>query len=123
MTETELTRAADSRIRGLFLDPSGTHSIACIRGSSASSSSSSSSCELAYIHASWTKPRLISKLKGLQVTAVGWQKQAGAGAAGGGDEQQGGGRPGSAGSSRSSSKQGAVAADSGGDDVLLYTTG
>lgn len=71
--ETELTRQADSRVRSVFLDPSGTHSIVCLR--------TASSTEVQYVHSSWTKPRVLGKLKGLQLSAVGWQKQAG-GAAG-----------------------------------------
>lgn len=94
--ETELTRQADSQVRAVFLDPSGTHSIVCLR--------TSSSTEVQYVHSSWTKPRVLGKLKGLQLSAVGWQKQAG-GAAGAED-----GRPG--------------AAEGGSDDALLqFVTG
>lgn len=108
--ETELTRQADSRVRCVFLDPSGTHSIVCLR--------TASSTEVQYVHSSWTKPRVLGKLKGLQLSAVGWQKQAG-GAAGAED-----GRPGSSGSSRSSRPAAAAAPEGGSDDALLqFVTG
>jgi hypothetical protein len=101
--ETELTRAADSRVRGVYLDPSGTHSIVCLK--------TASSTEVQYVHSSWNKPRVLSKLKGLQLSAVGWQKQPS-----GADE----GRPGSAGRSRGSK---AAPADAGSDDMLQFVTG
>jgi hypothetical protein len=98
--ETELNRQADTRVRGLFLDPSGTHSILYLK--------TASSTEVQYVHNSWIKPRVLSKLKGLQVSAVGWQKQQAWGA----DE----GRPGSAGSSR-----GSKAAADGSSDLQFVT--
>jgi hypothetical protein len=97
--ETELTRQADSRVRGLFLDPSGTHSILCLK--------TASSTEVQYVHSSWTKPRVLSKLKGMQLSAVGWQKQPTWA-----DE----GRPGSAGSGR-----GSKAAADGSSDLQFVT--
>jgi hypothetical protein len=63
----ELTRQADARVKGAWLDPTGTHVLACVK--------SSSSSEVLYVHSSWSKPRAISKLKGLPLCAVGWQKQ------------------------------------------------
>lgn len=105
--ETELTRQADSRVRSVFLDPSGTHSIVCLR--------TATSTEVQYVHSSWTKPRVLGKLKGLQLSAVGWQKLAGGGAAAAAED----GRPGSSGSSRP-----AAAAEGGSDDVQLqFVTG
>lgn len=63
VVETELTRQADSRVRSVYLDPSGTHCIVCLK--------TSSSTEVQYVHSSWTKPRVLGKLKGLQVGVFG----------------------------------------------------
>lgn len=109
VVEVELTRQSDNRVRGLYLDPTGVHTIACLK------SSSSSSHEVLYHHSSWMKPRTLSKLKGVAVSAVGWQRQPvtlATAAVAGAD-----GRPGSAGSS--------MGGKSGGDDeqLLLHTTG
>jgi len=101
--EAELTRQADSRVRALYLDPTATHCLIVIK--------TASSFEVHYMHSSWTKARVLSKLKGLQVSAVGWQKQPSSGEEG---------RPGSSGSSRSSKPP---AADTAGDDLWLSTTG
>jgi hypothetical protein len=98
VTEVELTRAADARVRALFLDPSGQHTIAALK--------SSSSCEVLYVHSSWAKPRAISKLKGLPVSAVGWQKQPAPAAA-------------AAGPPSSAASDGG----GGGEDQLLFSTG
>jgi hypothetical protein len=90
-------------VRGLYLDPTGTHSIVCLK--------TASSTEVQYVHSSWNKPRVLGRLKGLQLSAVGWQKQPT------GVEE---GRPGSSGSSRSSKP---AAAEAGSEDMLQYTTG
>lgn len=81
VAEVELTRQTDSRVKSLYIDPRGVHVLACIK--------TSNNYEVQYIHSSGAKPRALSKLKGLAVTAVGWQKQPSSGE----DE-----RPGSAGS-------------------------
>lgn len=67
--ETELfsSRQPDTRIKTVFASPSGAHVLVCIK--------TSNNYELQYIHSSWQKPRNLGKLKGIAVTAVGWQKQ------------------------------------------------
>eukprot|EP00878_Enallax_costatus_P011969 GHUV01012497.1.p1 GENE.GHUV01012497.1~~GHUV01012497.1.p1 ORF type:complete len:1028 (+),score=282.75 GHUV01012497.1:49-3132(+) len=67
--ETELfsSRQPDTRIKATFADPTGTHVLICIK--------TSNNYELQYIHSSWQKARTLGKLKGVAVTAVGWQKQ------------------------------------------------
>jgi hypothetical protein len=77
----------------------------------------SNNYELLYVHSSWNKPRQLSKLKGLLLTAVGWQKQPSSGEDAEQQQQQ---RPGS-GSGRS--KGGAVKGDSEDEDELLLSTG
>eukprot|EP00879_Flechtneria_rotunda_P019362 GHRR01020334.1.p1 GENE.GHRR01020334.1~~GHRR01020334.1.p1 ORF type:complete len:907 (+),score=281.55 GHRR01020334.1:278-2998(+) len=84
VTETELVRQPDSKVKALYLDPSGTHTLVYIK--------SSNSYEVQYLHGSWNKARPLAKLKGLSVTAVGWQKQPTSA-----DETS---RPGTAGSSK-----------------------
>ncbi|WIA14238.1 hypothetical protein OEZ85_002776 [Tetradesmus obliquus] len=110
VSEVELTKP-DNRIKSLYIDPRGAHVLACVK--------TANNFELLYVHSSWAKPRQLSKLKGLAVTAVGWQKQPSSTE----DEQQQQQqqqRPGS-GSSRS---KGAAAAGEGADeDELLFSTG
>lgn len=67
--ETELfsSRQPDIRIKSVYVDPAGSHVLICIKNSN--------NFELHYIHSSWQKTRVLGKLKGVAVTAVGWQKQ------------------------------------------------
>eukprot|EP00877_Chromochloris_zofingiensis_P007678 jgi/Chrzof1/3163/Cz12g14060.t1 len=111
--ETELTRQPDSRVRGLFVDPGGTHNIINIK--------SNTVVETQYLHKRWQKPRTLSKLKGVVVTAVGWQKQVAAAASGAGGDDDGGGSE--AGGSSSQHKGGAQSEVSGSEQQLEHTTG
>ncbi|KAF8061305.1 VPS18 [Scenedesmus sp. PABB004] len=78
VTEVEAVRGADARVRSLWVDPRGRHVLLGVK--------TSSHVELLYWHSSWTKPRPLGKLKGLAVSAVGWQKQPAGG--GGGQEPE-----------------------------------
>lgn len=67
--EFDLTvgRPGEQSIHRVFVDPGGSHCIASVTGSGGS--------ETFYIHAKWSKPRILSKLKGLVVNAVAWNRQ------------------------------------------------
>ncbi|XP_048493409.1 vacuolar sorting protein 18 isoform X3 [Beta vulgaris subsp. vulgaris] len=54
-------------IHRVFVDPGGSHCIATIVGDGGA--------DTFYIHAKWSKPRVLSKLKGLVVNAVAWNRQ------------------------------------------------
>jgi hypothetical protein len=102
----ELTRP-ENRVKSLHIDPRGTHVLACVK--------TANNYELLYVHSSWNKPRQLSKLKGLAVSAVGWQKQPSSEQ----ETEQQQQRPGS-GSSRS---KGAAKGEAEEEDELLVSTG
>lgn len=60
-------RTGEQSIHRVFVDPGGSHCIATIVGSGGA--------ETFYTHAKWSKPRVLSKLKGLVVNAVAWNRQ------------------------------------------------
>lgn len=60
-------RTGDQSIHRVFVDPGGSHCIATIVGDGGA--------DTFYIHAKWSKPRVLSKLKGLVVNAVAWNRQ------------------------------------------------
>ncbi|KAJ1434605.1 Pep3/Vps18/deep orange [Sesbania bispinosa] len=60
-------RPGDQSIHRVFVDPGGSHCIATVVGPGGA--------ETFYTHAKWTKPRVLSKLKGLVVNAVAWNRQ------------------------------------------------
>ncbi|XP_047317718.1 vacuolar sorting protein 18-like [Impatiens glandulifera] len=60
-------RGGEQSIHRVFVDPGGSHCIATVVGNGGP--------ETFYTHAKWTKPRALSKLKGLTVNAVAWNKQ------------------------------------------------
>ncbi|XP_058761690.1 vacuolar sorting protein 18-like [Vicia villosa] len=60
-------RLGDQSIHRVFVDPGGCHCIATIVGQGGA--------ESFYTHAKWTKPRVLSKLKGLVVNVVAWNRQ------------------------------------------------
>ncbi|TKY69334.1 Vacuolar protein sorting-associated protein 18-like [Spatholobus suberectus] len=60
-------RPGDQSIHRVFVDPGGSHCIATVVGPGGA--------ETFYTHAKWTKPRVLSKLKGLVVNAVAWIRQ------------------------------------------------
>ncbi|CAN4101721.1 unnamed protein product [Withania somnifera] len=60
-------RPGEQSIHKVFVDPGGSHCIATVIGSSGA--------DTYYTHAKWTKPRILSKLKGLVVNAVAWNRQ------------------------------------------------
>ena len=63
----ELSKASDAQFSGIFLDPTGQHVLTNFQISGVS--------EIHYLHAKWKKPRLLSKLKGTNVTAIAWNIQ------------------------------------------------
>lgn len=60
-------RPGEQSIHRVFVDPGGSHCIATVVGSGGA--------DTFYTHAKWTKPRLLTKLKGLVVNAVAWNRQ------------------------------------------------
>jgi hypothetical protein len=110
VSEVELTRP-DNRVKSLYIDPRGAHVLAYIK--------TANNFELLYVHSSWNKPRQLSKLKGLPVTAVGWQKQPSSEEDAEQQQQQQQQRPGS-GSSRS---RAATKGEGEEEDELLLATG
>ncbi|XP_031249289.1 vacuolar sorting protein 18 isoform X2 [Pistacia vera] len=60
-------RPGEQSIHRVFVDPGGSHCIATILGSGGA--------ETFYTHAKWSKPRILSKLKGLTLNAVAWNRQ------------------------------------------------
>ncbi|CAK9261476.1 unnamed protein product [Sphagnum jensenii] len=57
----------DQWIHKVFIDPGGRHSLATI--------CSSVTADTYYIHGKWKKPRVISRLKGMTVSSVAWNRQ------------------------------------------------
>ncbi|KAK8482826.1 hypothetical protein V6N13_085563 [Hibiscus sabdariffa] len=68
-SEIDLTagRPGEQSIHRVFVDPGGCHCIATVVGSGGA--------DTFYTHAKWTKPRVLSRLKGLVVNAVAWNRQ------------------------------------------------
>ncbi|BBH00075.1 zinc ion-binding protein [Prunus dulcis] len=60
-------RPGEQSIHRVFVDPGGSHCIATVVGSGGA--------DTFYTHAKWTKPRILTKLKGLVVNAVAWNRQ------------------------------------------------
>ncbi|PON81924.1 Deep orange protein [Trema orientale] len=60
-------RPGEQSIHRVFVDPGGSHCIATVVGNGGA--------DTFYTHAKWSKPRLISKLRGLVVNAVAWNRQ------------------------------------------------
>lgn len=65
--DLSLGRAGEQSIHRVFVDPGGSHCIAVVTGSGGA--------DTFYTHAKWTKPRVLSKLKGLVVNTVAWNRQ------------------------------------------------
>ncbi|KAL6135358.1 hypothetical protein ACLB2K_067586 [Fragaria x ananassa] len=60
-------RPGEHSIHRVFVDPGGSHCIASIVGTGGA--------DTFYTHAKWSKPRVLTKLKGLVVNAVAWNRQ------------------------------------------------
>ncbi|XVF44456.1 hypothetical protein PTKIN_Ptkin02bG0122300 [Pterospermum kingtungense] len=60
-------RPGEQSIHRVFVDPGGSHCIATVVGSGGA--------DTFYTHAKWTKPRILTRLKGLVVNAVAWNRQ------------------------------------------------
>lgn len=65
--DLSLGRPGEQSIHRVFVDPGGSHCLAVVVGSGGA--------DTFYTHAKWTKPRVLSKLKGLVVNAVAWNRQ------------------------------------------------
>ena len=65
--DLSLGRPGEQSIHRVFVDPGGSHCIATVVGSGGA--------DTFYTHAKWTRPRILSKLKGLVVNAVAWNRQ------------------------------------------------
>lgn len=65
--ELELSRQADVAIKGLWVSSSGEHTVISLQLGIVP--------ETHYLHASWKKSRVLSKLKGVAVSCVAWNKQ------------------------------------------------
>lgn len=60
-------RTGEQSIHRVFVDPGGSHCISTVVGNGGS--------ESFYMHAKWSKPRVLGRLKGLTVNAVAWNRQ------------------------------------------------
>lgn len=60
-------RTGEQSVNKVFVDPGGSHCVATVVGGSGP--------DTYYIHAKWSKPRVLSRLKGLVVNAVAWNRQ------------------------------------------------
>lgn len=67
VTELELSKSPDVQATGLWADPTGSHYIVAAM--------TMGGWEAFYMHASWKKPRVMSKLKGSHLTAAAWNPE------------------------------------------------
>ncbi|KAK9133746.1 hypothetical protein Scep_013274 [Stephania cephalantha] len=65
--DLSVSRNGEQPVHRVFVDPGGSHCIATVL--------SGGDSETYYTHAKWSKPRILSKLKGLVVNAVAWNRQ------------------------------------------------
>ncbi|KAL1198179.1 Vacuolar sorting protein 18 [Cardamine amara subsp. amara] len=66
-TDLSVGRTGEQSIHKVFVDSGGSHCIATVTGVGGA--------ETFYTHAKWPKPRVLSRLKGLVVNAVAWNRQ------------------------------------------------
>jgi hypothetical protein len=64
VSELELTKSPDARVRRLFVDPLGLHALVTV--------ATGNVVEPLYIDRHWRKARPLPKLKGLGLTSVAW---------------------------------------------------
>lgn len=67
--DVELSRAADASVKGLFVSPTGSHTLCMVQVEATT--------EVHYMHSRWKKAKVLGKLKGVHITAVAWNKQQG----------------------------------------------
>lgn len=65
--DLSVSRTGDQHVHRVFVDPGGKHCLAVLLGTGGA--------ETYYTHAKWRKPRMLSKLKGLVINAVSWNRQ------------------------------------------------
>ncbi len=68
MLEVQLSNAAEARATGVWLDPSGVHTLVAVMAGN----TLGAAAEAHYVHARWKRSRTVSKLRGVSLTAVGW---------------------------------------------------
>ena len=68
MLEVQLSNAAEARATGVWLDPSGVHTLVAV----VAGNTLGAVAEAHYVHARWKRSRPIGKLKGVSLTAAGW---------------------------------------------------
>ncbi|KAK9832068.1 hypothetical protein WJX81_003754 [Elliptochloris bilobata] len=66
--EVQLSSAAEARATGVWLDPSGMHTLVAV----VAGNTLGATAEAHYVHARWKRSRPIGKMKGVSLTAVGW---------------------------------------------------
>ena len=64
VAEMELSKAADARATGVWIDPTGSHVLCAV--------STASAAEAYYVHRGWQKARGLSKLRGILLSCVAW---------------------------------------------------
>jgi vacuolar protein sorting-associated protein 18 len=67
ISELEITKVLDTKVRRLFVDPTGEHALILLQFGSGANA-----VEMYYLDSSWKKPRPIAKLKGIMVTSIAW---------------------------------------------------
>lgn len=60
-------RPGEQSIHRVFVDPGGSHCVATVVGSGGA--------DTFYTHAKWNRPRVLTRLRGLVVNAVAWNRQ------------------------------------------------
>ncbi|KAF6163322.1 hypothetical protein GIB67_025186 [Kingdonia uniflora] len=65
--DLSIGRTGEQTVHRVFVDPGGSHCLATVL--------SNGDSETYYTHAKWSKPRILSRLKGLVVNDVAWNKQ------------------------------------------------
>src|SRR4051812_9473883 len=64
LEDIEITRKAEEKIHKIFLDPTGSHLIISMENE-----------DNYYLHMKWKKPKIMSKMKGVIVQSVAWDRQ------------------------------------------------
>lgn len=64
LEDIEITKKNEDQIYRLFMDPSGSHLLIAMENE-----------ETYYLNIKWKKPKLLSKMKGIIISAVGWDRQ------------------------------------------------
>lgn len=68
VTELEVSKLQNASAERIWVDPSGVHHIMLIQHFG--------NYETFYFHTKWKKVRAVGRLKGLQITSIGWNPEA-----------------------------------------------